>query len=165
MDWLGPLAPYIKTVLGTLGALAGAWLVYRQTNKQTDAQERTAKAQTEADADAIEAQTYVDAMNTVTSGFTALLDQQRQTLELRQREHEREREHMAGRIGALEGKHADLERKVEHLQEQQRADRRWKAVAIEYIRDLWETIRDLGHVPPAAPEEISPDLEAPRPQA
>ncbi|WP_413100925.1 hypothetical protein [Streptomyces sp. Inha503] len=132
MDGLVSLAPVLAPLFGMIGALGGAWLVYRQTRRKTDSDAQVA------------------AVRTVTDGFTSLLEQQRaaanQTLE---------------RMASLEAKYSDLERRVEHLQEEQRQWRRWKAAAIEYIhllRDL--LVRDVPHSPPAPepPTEIAVDL-------
>lgn len=132
MDGLVSLAPVLTPLFGMIGALGGAWLVYRQTKRKTDSDAQ------------------VSAVKTVTDGFTSLLEQQRaaatQTLE---------------RMASLEAKYSDLERRVEHLQEEQRQWRRWKAAAIEYIHDLRDLIDDVLHRPaaPEPPEEIAADIE------
>ncbi|MFK0290725.1 hypothetical protein ACIQU6_09630 [Streptomyces sp. NPDC090442] len=127
MDGLVSLAPILAPLFGMIGALGGAWLVYRQSKRKTDS----------------------DAVKTVTDAFTSLLEQQRasttQTLE---------------RMASLEAKHRDLERRVEHLQEEQRQWRRWKAAAIDYIHDLLHLVREAVHRPvPEPPEEIAADLD------
>ncbi|WP_435244685.1 hypothetical protein [Streptomyces sioyaensis] len=131
MEWLVSLAPVLAPLFGMIGALGGAWLVYRQTKRKNDS----------------EAQ--VSAVKTVTDGFTSLLEQQRaaatQTLE---------------RMASLEAKYSDLERRVEHLQEEQRQWRRWKAAAIEYVHDLRGLVRDVLQRPaPEPPDEIAGDIE------
>lgn len=131
MDVLVSLAPVLTPVLGMIGALGGAWLVYRQTKKKNDGDAQVA------------------AIKTVTDGFTSLLEQQRaaatQTLE---------------RMASLEAKYSDLERRVEHLQEEQRQWRRWKAAAIDYIHELRDLVRDALHRPaPEPPDEIAADIE------
>ncbi|MFZ3557225.1 hypothetical protein [Streptomyces sp. BH055] len=63
MDGLVSLAPVLAPLFGMLGALGGAWMVYRGTKKNSDA----------------------TAVKNLTDGFTSLLEQQRastqQTLE------------------------------------------------------------------------------------
>ncbi|MYW67122.1 hypothetical protein GTY65_24080 [Streptomyces sp. SID8379] len=63
MDGLVSLAPVLAPLFGMLGALGGAWLVYRQGKKNSEA----------------------TAVKNLTDGFTSLLEQQRastqQTLE------------------------------------------------------------------------------------
>ncbi|MFD7505371.1 hypothetical protein [Streptomyces sp. NPDC059850] len=131
MDGLVSLAPVLAPLFGMLGALGGAWLVYRQTTRKNDSDAQVA------------------AVKTVTDGFTSLLEQQRsaanQTLE---------------RMASLEAKYSDLERRVEHLQEEQRQWRRWKATAIEYIHQLRHLVVKLYERPaPAPPPEIAEDLD------
>ncbi|EXU69670.1 hypothetical protein [Streptomyces sp. NEAU-174] len=131
MDGLVSLAPVLAPLFGMIGALGGAWLVYRQTRRKTDSDAQVA------------------AVKTVTDGFTSLLEQQRaaanQTLE---------------RMASLEAKYSDLERRVEHLQEEQRQWRRWKAAAIEYIHILRDLLsRGIPHPPPPEPpDEIAADI-------
>ncbi|MGG2460115.1 hypothetical protein ACO0M4_09895 [Streptomyces sp. RGM 3693] len=130
MDGLVSLAPVLAPLFGMIGALGGAWLVYRQGRRKTDSDAQVA------------------AVKTVTDGFTSLLEQQRssaaQTLE---------------RMASLEAKYSDLEHRVERLQEEQRQWRRWKAAAVDYIQDLLGLVRDVLHQPaPEPPEEIAADL-------
>ncbi|MFE0058649.1 hypothetical protein [Streptomyces sp. NPDC059003] len=135
MDGLVSLAPVLAPVLaplfGMLGALGGAWLVYRQAKKKND-----------SDA-------HVAAIRTVTDGFTSLLEQQRAAATQTQE-----------RMASLEAKYSDLERRVEHLQEEQRQWRRWKAAAIEYIHELRDLVHGVLHRPaPVPPAEIATDIE------
>lgn len=130
MDGLVSLAPVLAPLFGMIGVLGGAWLVYRQNKRKNDSDAQ------------------VSAVKTVTDGFTSLLEQQRaaatQTLE---------------RMASLEAKYSDLERRVEHLQEEQRQWRRWKAAAIEYIQDLRDLVHDVLHRPaPDPPDEIAADI-------
>ncbi|MBT2395261.1 hypothetical protein [Streptomyces sp. ISL-100] len=127
MDGLVSLAPLLAPLFGMLGALGGAWLVYRQNKKNSEA----------------------TAIKNLTEGFTSLLEQQRastnQTME---------------RMTTLEAKYDTLERRVEHLQEEQRQWRRWKAAAVEYIHDLRDLVRGALHRPaPEPPQEIAADIE------
>ncbi|MFF9901218.1 hypothetical protein [Streptomyces longispororuber] len=138
MDWLVSLAPVLAPLFGMTGALGGAWLVYRQNKHKTD-----------GDLQVRESQTLVDSVRTVTEGFVSLLDQQRaattQTLE---------------RMATLEAKHSELERRVEHLQEEQRQWRRWKAAAVDYIHQLRALLVQLYERPaPPPPPEIAEDLD------
>ncbi|MFG2141820.1 hypothetical protein [Streptomyces sp. NPDC048650] len=131
MDGLVSLAPVLAPLFGMVGVLGGAWLVYRQNRRKNDSDAQ------------------VSAVKTVTDGFTSLLEQQRaaatQTLE---------------RMASLEAKYSDLERRVEHLQEEQRQWRRWKAAAIEYIHDLRDLVDGALHRPvPGPPDEIAADIE------
>ncbi|WP_147317738.1 hypothetical protein [Streptomyces spongiicola] len=112
------------------GVLGGAWLVYRGNKRKTDTDAQTA-----------EASTFVASVQTVTEGFTQLLEQSRatnaQTLE---------------RV-------ATLENRVERLEEEQRQWRRWKAAAVEYIHQLRALVAKLYERPvPAPPREIAEDL-------
>jgi chromosome segregation ATPase len=136
VEWLTSLAPILSPLFGMTGVLGGGWLVYRQSNRKTD-----------SEAEIAEAGTFVTSVQTVTAGFTQLLEQQRaanaQTLE---------------RVTTLETKQGELERKVEVLQEEQRQWRRWKAAAVEYIHQLRRLVAQLGHSAPAAPREIADDI-------
>lgn len=132
MEWLTSLAPVLSPLFGMTGVLGGAWLVYRQ---------QTRKHKT--DAEIAEGQTFVSSMKTVTEGFTSLLEQQRSV-----------NEQTMARVTTLEAKQSELERKVEHLQEEQRQWRRWKAAAVEYIHHLRDLLAKLhtGDVPKPPPE-------------
>lgn len=131
MDGLVSLAPVLTPLFGMVGALGGAWLVYRQTRRKNDSDAQVA------------------AIKTVTDGFTSLLEQQRAAATQTQE-----------RMASLEAKYSDLERRVEHLQEEQRQWRRWKAAAIEYIHELRDLVRDVLHRPaPEPPDEIAADVE------
>ena len=130
MEWLTSLAPVLSPLFGMTGMLGGAWLVYRGNKRKTD-----------NDAQAQEASTFVASVQTVTEGFTKLLEQQRattsQTLE---------------RVTTLENR-------VERLEEEQRQWRRWKAAAVEYIHQLRAMVAKLYTGPtPAPPREIAEDL-------
>jgi hypothetical protein len=130
MDWLIPLAPILTPVFGMFGVLGGGWLVYRQTKHKTDTDAHTA-----------EANTYVTAVQTVTNGFTQLLEQQRET-----------------NAATLE-RVTTLESRVERLEEEQRQWRRWKAAAVEHIHRLRRMIASLTDAPtPEPPAEIAGDL-------
>ncbi|MGW1275479.1 hypothetical protein ACWD4V_00785 [Streptomyces tsukubensis] len=130
MNWLVPLTPLLAPFFGMTGALGGAWLVYRQAKKKNDSD------------------SHVAAIRTVTDGFTSLLEQQRAAATQNQE-----------RMASLEAKYSDLERRVEHLQEEQRQWRRWKAAAITYIRDLRTLVRDTLDGPaPEPPAEIAVDI-------
>ncbi|MEU6755973.1 hypothetical protein [Streptomyces sp. NPDC046685] len=137
MNWLLSLAPILTPVCGTAGVLGGAWMVHRQQKRKND-----------NDANLAESQTFINAVTTVTEGFTGLLEQQRavtaQTLE---------------RVTTLEAKQIELERKVETLQEEQRRWRRWMAAAVDYIHQLRDMLAKLytGPLPPP-PREIADDL-------
>ncbi|MFI1012679.1 hypothetical protein [Streptomyces sp. NPDC020965] len=131
MNWLVSLAPVLTPLFGMIGALGGAGLVYRQTRKKNDGDSR------------------VGAIQAVIDGFTSLLEQQRSAATQTQE-----------RMASLEAKYSDLERRVEHLQEEQRQWRRWKAAAIDYIHELRDLIHDVLHRPPPdPPEEIAADVE------
>lgn len=130
MEWLTSLAPVLSPAFGMVGVLGGAWLVYRGNKRKTD-----------SDATAQEASTFVASVQTVTDGFTQLLEQQRatnaQTLE---------------RVTTLESR-------VERLEEEQRQWRRWKAAAVEYIHQLRAMLSKLYTGPtPAPPREIADDV-------
>ncbi|MEU1592762.1 hypothetical protein ABZ468_07850 [Streptomyces sp. NPDC005708] len=137
VEWLTSMAPVLTPLCGLAGVLGGGWLVYRQTNRRTDVDARTA-----------EAQTFVSSVETVTQGFTQLLEQQRaantQTLE---------------RVASLEARQDELARKVDELQEEQRRWRRWKAAAVEYIHQLRGMLAQLSSgTVPAPPRELAEDL-------
>jgi hypothetical protein len=130
MEWLTSLAPVLSPLFGMLGVLGGGMLVYRQNKHKTNTDAHTA-----------EGNTYVTAVQTVTEGFTKLLEQQRatntQTLE---------------RVTTLESR-------VERLEEEQRQSRRWKAAAVEYIHRLRAMLGRLHDGPvPAPPAELAEDL-------
>ncbi|GGW95337.1 hypothetical protein [Streptomyces noursei] len=131
MEWLVSMAPVLGPPLfGMVGALGGAWLVYRQGRRKD------------------QAEASINSVRTVTDGFATLLDQQRCA-------HDRTLE----RVATLEARQMDLERRVEHLQEEQRQWRRWKAAAIEYIHDLRDLVRDVLHrSTPTPPDEIAEDI-------
>lgn len=130
MEWLTSLAPVLSPFFGMTGVLGGAWLAYRQNNRRTDAEAETA-----------EATTFVTSVQTVTQGFTQLLEQQR-----------------AAQAQTLE-RVAMLENRVERLEEEQRQWRRWKAAAVEYIHQLRALVAKLYDRPaPAPPREIAEDL-------
>ncbi|MEW1657849.1 hypothetical protein [Streptomyces sp. NPDC093707] len=133
MEWLVSLAPVLGPLFGTAGALGGAWLVYHQARRKD------------------QAEASINSVRTVTDGFATLLDQQRaahdQTLE---------------RVATLEARQMDLERRVESLQEEQRQSRQWKAMALDYIHALLETIRSFGRPAPEPPREIAEDVAADR---
>jgi len=112
------------------GVLGGAWLVYRGNKRKTD-----------ADAQAQEANTFVASVQTVTEGFTKLLEQQRET-----------------NAKTLE-RVTTLENRVERLEEEQRQWRRWKAAAVEYIHQLRALVAKLYDRPaPTPPRELAEDL-------
>lgn len=137
MNWLLSLAPILTPVCGLAGVLGGAWMVHRQQKRKND-----------TEAGLAESQTFINAVTTVTEGFTGLLEQQRavtaQTLD---------------RVTTLEAKQIELERKVETLQEEQRRWRRWMAAAVDYIHQLRTMLTKLydGPLPPP-PREIADDL-------
>ncbi|MEU2968963.1 hypothetical protein ABZ687_28800 [Streptomyces ardesiacus] len=138
MEWLISLAPVLGPLFGMTGVLGGAWLVHRRESRKNRKDEQTAQATT-----------YVASVQTVTDGFTQLLEQQRmtnaQTLE---------------RVSTLETKQTELERKVEVLQEEQRQWRRWKAAAVDYIHQLRARLAKLqGGPPPTPPREIAEDID------
>ena len=130
MEWLISLAPVLTPLFGMLGVLGGAWMVYRQTNRRTD-----------VDEEAAEATTFVTSVQTVTTGFTQLLEQQRET-----------------NARTLE-RVTTLENRVERLEEEQRQWRRWKAAAVDYIHQLRALVVQLYERPaPSPPREIAEDL-------
>lgn len=136
MEWLTSLAPVLTPFFGMLGVLGGGWMVYRQHSKKT-----------KSDAEIAEGQTFVSSMKTVTEGFTTLLEQQRHV-----------NEQTMSRVTNLEAKQQELERKVEHLQEEQRQWRRWKAAAVEYVHQLRALLTKHKAPVPEAPADIADDL-------
>jgi hypothetical protein len=137
LEWLTSLAPVLSPLFGMTGVLGGAWLVYRQNTRKH-----------KTDAEIAEGQTLVSSMQTVTQGFTSLLEQQRSV-----------HEQTMARVTLLEERQVDLERKVERLEEEQRQWRRWKAAALEYISDLRDLVhKALGRAAPPPPEEIATDV-------
>ncbi|WP_329317397.1 hypothetical protein OG723_44235 (plasmid) [Streptomyces sp. NBC_01278] len=163
MDWLASLAPVIAPICGLAGIVAGAWFSYRQVRRKNDADERVATVQATTAAQAAEGQTYVEAMKTVTAGFSSLLDQQRGMLDQQKVLLEQERTMHAQtveRVTVLEAGQLELQREVRTMQEEQRRDRRWKAAALEYIHSLLDALRVLGRPAPEAPAEIASDIAA-----
>ncbi|MFD3815101.1 hypothetical protein ACFWRZ_08545 [Streptomyces rubiginosohelvolus] len=137
MEWLVSLAPVLGPLFGAFGVLGGAWMVHRQSKRKNDTDEKTS-----------ESQIFASAVTTVTTGFTGLLEQSRAT-----------NAETLQRMATLEGRHLELERKVEVLQEEQRQWRRWKAAAVGYIHQLRDRIAKLSAgPPPAPPREIAEDL-------
>ncbi|MEU9781519.1 hypothetical protein AB0H92_11180 [Streptomyces phaeochromogenes] len=130
MDWLISLAPVLSPLFGMVGVLASAWLLYRTSKRRND-----------TDATATEATTFVTSVQTVTNGFTQLLEQQRAT--------------NAQTVERM----TTLETRVERLEEEQRQWRRWKVAAVEYIRQLRALLATASARPaPAPPREIAEDL-------
>jgi hypothetical protein len=130
VEWLTSLAPVLSPLFGMTGVLGGAWLVYRGNKRKIN-----------TDAQAQEANTFVASVQTVTEGFTKLLEQQRET-----------------NAKTLE-RVTTLENRVERLEEEQRQWRRWKAAAVDYIHQLRALLAKLyEHPAPAAPREIAEDL-------
>ncbi|MFJ1552698.1 hypothetical protein [Streptomyces mirabilis] len=130
VEWLISLAPVLSPLFGMTGVLGGAWMVYRQNKRKNDTDVETA-----------EATTFVTSVQTVTNGFTQLLEQQRET-----------------NTKTLE-RVTTLENRVERLEEEQRQWRRWKAAAVDYIHQLRALLVKLyEHPAPAAPREIAEDL-------
>ncbi|MGX1268112.1 hypothetical protein [Streptomyces phaeoluteigriseus] len=130
MEWLISLAPVLSPLFGMTGVLGGAWMVYRQNKRKN-----------EADAETAEATTFVTSVQTVTSGFTQLLEQQRET-----------NQKTLERVSTLENR-------VERLEEEQRQWRRWKAAAVDYIHQLRALVAKLYERPvPPPPREIAEDL-------
>ncbi|MFD0352999.1 hypothetical protein ACFVHW_04505 [Streptomyces sp. NPDC127110] len=162
MDWLTSTAPIITPVLGALGVITGAVYSYRTVKRKSDTDERVASVQAQASAEATEGQTYVEAMKTVTAGFSSLLDQQRGMLDQQRHLLDQERTMHAQtveRVAMLEAGQLELTREVRQLQEEQRKDRRWKAAALDYIRDLRGLVaKALGHPAPDPPDEIAADV-------
>ncbi|MFE4575739.1 hypothetical protein [Streptomyces chartreusis] len=130
MESLISLAPVLSPLFGMMGVLGGAWMVYRQTKRKND-----------TDAETAEATTFVTSVQTVTNGFTQLLEQQRET-----------------NAKTLE-RVTTLENRVERLEEEQRQWRRWKAAAVDYIHQLRALVVQLYERPvPSPPGEIAEDL-------
>ncbi|MFI7415385.1 hypothetical protein ACIBU0_42795 [Streptomyces sp. NPDC049627] len=124
------LAPVLSPLFGMTGVLGGAWMVYRQNKRKND-----------TDAETAEATTFVTSVQTVTNGFTQLLEQQRET-----------------NAKTLE-RVTTLENRVERLEEEQRQWRRWKAAAVDYIHQLRALVAKLYDRPvPSPPREIAEDL-------
>lgn len=164
MDWLSSLAPVLAPICAMGGVVTGAWFSYRQVKRRGDADERVATLQATSSAQAAEGQTYVEAMKTVTAGFSSLLDQQRGMLDQQKVLLDQERAMHAQtveRVGLLEAGQLELQREVRLMQEEQRKDRRWKAAALEYIHSLLDTLRSLGRPAPEAPPEIADDITLP----
>ncbi|MDI3102021.1 hypothetical protein QJ054_33845 [Streptomyces sp. AN-3] len=131
VEWLISLAPVLSPLFGMMGVLGGAWMVYRQNKRKLD-----------QDADTAQSTTFVTSVQTVTNGFTQLLEQQRET-----------------NAKTLE-RVTTLENRVERLEEEQRQWRRWKAAAVEYIHQLRALVAKLYERPvPPAPPEIAEDLD------
>ncbi|MFB6630045.1 hypothetical protein ACFCWY_09125 [Streptomyces sp. NPDC056362] len=131
VEWLISLAPVLTPVFGLVGVLGGGWMVHRQGQRKNDTEARTA-----------DSNTFVTSVQTVTSGFTQLLEQQRET-----------------NAKTLE-RVSTLENRVERLEEEQRQWRRWKAAAVEYIHQLRALVAQLYDRPaPSAPAEIAEDLD------
>lgn len=131
MEWLISLAPILTPTFGLVGMLGGGWMVHRQSKRKNDTDERTANSAT-----------FVASVQAVTTGFTQLLEQQRET-------HAKTLERVT-----------TLENRVERLEEEQRQWRRWKAAAVEYINDLRALVAKLYERPvPDAPAEIAEDLQ------
>jgi hypothetical protein len=130
VEWLVSLAPVLAPFFGMTGVLGGAWMVYRVNKRKND-----------TDAETVEATTFVTSVQTVTVGFTQLLEQQRET-----------------NAATLE-RVTTLENRVERLEEEQRQWRRWKAAAVDYIHQLRAMVVQLYERPaPAPPREIAEDL-------
>ncbi|MFK0159112.1 hypothetical protein ACIQVK_44465 [Streptomyces sp. NPDC090493] len=130
VEWLISLAPVLSPLFGMVGVLGGAWMVYRQNKRKND-----------TDAETAEATTFVTSVQTVTNGFTQLLEQQRET-----------------NAKTLE-RVTTLENRVERLEEEQRQWRRWKAAAVDYIHQLRALVAQLYERPaPSPPREIAEDL-------
>ena len=112
MEWLVSLAPVLGPLFGALGVLGGAWMVHRQSKRKNDTDEKTS-----------ESQIFASAVTTVTTGFTGLLEQSRAT-----------NAETLKRMATLEGRHLELERKVEVLQE----------VRTEVVPEVDQDKGDLG---------------------
>ncbi|MGW7090117.1 hypothetical protein ACWGH2_42410 [Streptomyces sp. NPDC054871] len=163
MDWLNSAAPVIAPAFAAIGVITAAFFSYRQVKRRGETDERVETVKAKLNAEATEGATYVEAMKTVTQGFSSLLDQQRGMLDQQKTLLDQERTMHAqtvDRVTTLEAGHLELTREVRQLQEEQRQDRRWKAAALEYIRDLRDLIsRTLGRPAPDPPEEIAADLD------
>ncbi|MER6109393.1 hypothetical protein [Streptomyces hirsutus] len=130
MEWLTSLAPLFTPLFGMVGVLGGGWLVYRQNRHKTL-----------VDAETADATTFVSSVQTLTTGFTELLEQQRAT--------------NAQTLERL----TTVENRVERLEEEQRQWRRWKVAAVEYIHQLRALVARVYERPvPAPPREIAEDL-------
>ncbi|MFB8026034.1 MULTISPECIES: hypothetical protein [unclassified Streptomyces] len=162
MDWLASAAPVIAPALGALGVVTGAFFGYRQVKRKSETDERVETVKAKAAIEAAEGQTYVEAMKTVTAGFSSLLDQQRGMLDQQKVLLDQERNmhsQTIERVTMLEAGQLELTREVRELQEERRQDRRWKAAALDYIRDLRTLLaKTLGRPAPEPPEEIAADL-------
>lgn len=164
MDWPTSMAPVIAPICGMGGIVAGAWFSYRQAQRRGDTDERVASVQAASSAQAAEGQTYVEAMKTVTSGFSSLLDQQRGMLDQQKVLLDQERAMHAQtveRVTVLEAGQLELQREVRTMQEEQRRDRRWKEAALDYINTLLDALRSLGRPAPQPPAEIAEDVVHP----
>ncbi|MFE7072548.1 hypothetical protein ACFU96_20955 [Streptomyces sp. NPDC057620] len=129
MDWLISLAPVLSPLFGMAGVLTSAWLLYRTSKRRND-----------TDATTAEATTFVTSVQTVTNGFTQLLEQQRET------------------NTATLARVTTLENRVERLEEEQREWRRWKTAAIDYIHQLRTLVVRLYRSAPPPPPEIAEDV-------
>lgn len=129
MEWLTDLAPVLSPLFGMVGVLGGGLLVYRQNRHKTNSDAHTA-----------EAATFVNSVQTVTQGFTQLLEQQR-----------------AAQAQTLE-RVTTLENRVERLEEEQRQWRRWKDAAVGYIRRLRTLLSTSSTGVPEPPAELADDL-------
>ncbi|MFD9190428.1 hypothetical protein ACFWCA_19620 [Streptomyces phaeochromogenes] len=129
MDWLISLAPILSPALSTVSVLGAAWMVYRTSKRKND-----------TDAEATEATTFVTSVQTVTNGFTQLLEQQRET------------------NTATLSRVTTLENRVERLEEEQREWRRWKSAAVDYIHQLRTLVVKLYRSAPPPPQEIAEDV-------
>ncbi|NML55188.1 hypothetical protein HHL19_35315 [Streptomyces sp. R302] len=131
MEWLISLAPVLTPLFGLIGVLGGGWMVHRQSKRKNDTDERLANSAS-----------LVASVEAVTTGFTQLLEQQRET-----------------NAKTLE-RVTTLENRVERLEEEQRQWRRWKAAAVEYIHQLRALVVKLYESPaPPPPAEIAEDLD------
>jgi hypothetical protein len=142
--------PLMTGLAGTGGGILGALLVYRQTNRQTDAQHAQAQGQERV----AEAAVDVEGDAVVVAGFTALVQEHRELLA----ENRVERGELRDRVARLEETTQEQGRKIGHLEEARRLDRQWRAAAVQYVRDLWRTITGLGGIPPEPEEMLRTDL-------
>ncbi|MEU9925032.1 hypothetical protein AB0H51_27755 [Streptomyces griseoluteus] len=130
MEWLTSLAPVLTPLFGMVGVLGGGLMVYRHNTHKTNTDAQTA-----------EASTYVNAVTTVTDGFTKLLEQQRAT--------------NAQTLERL----STVETRIERLEEEQRQWRRWKSAAVEYIHRLRSLLTRVSDEPvPEPPADLAEDL-------